>query len=717
VANRLASATSPYLLQHQDNPVDWWEWGPEAFDEARRRNVPVLLSIGYAACHWCHVMAHESFEDPATAAVMNEHFVSIKVDREERPDVDAVYMQATTAMTGQGGWPMTCVLDHDANPFFAGTYFPDQPRHGQPAFRQVLAALGEAWRDRPEEVRRVAESLREHLNQQTAASTGPMGADVLDAAVRTLAREFDEAAGGFGNAPKFPPSMVLEFLRRQAAVVSTSSTDGDGDGSTDGAGSAGVGAIAGRMLDATLEAMARGGMYDQLGGGFARYSVDRFWVVPHFEKMLYDNALLLGDYARWGTGLGDRVARETADFLLRELRTAEGGFASALDADSEGVEGKFYAWTRAQLVEALGEEDGRWAAEVFEVTDAGTFEHGASTLQLLRDPPGSDSARLADVRVRLLAARADRVRPARDDKVVAAWNGLAISGLCHAGVLLREPAYVDAAVAAGELLARLHLGLDKLDHREGLDQREGLDHRGGLDQREGLEHREGLDQGERLRRTGRIKRVSRDGVAGRHDAVLEDLGCVASGFLSLLQATGDAVWLKRARVLLDDALDRFRADDGGFFDTARDAEALVTRPRDAADNASPSGLSATVHALATYAALTGSARHRQAAEEALTTAAMLAERAPRFAGWSLAAARSLLGGPEEIAVVGAPGPARDALAAAARRRPGAVVVVADGPRDDIPLLAGRTEVDGRPAAYVCRHQVCERPVTDPADLA
>jgi len=660
VANRLASATSPYLQQHRDNPVDWWEWGPEAFEEARRRHVPVLLSIGYAACHWCHVMAHESFEDPATAAVMNENFVSIKVDREERPDVDAVYMQATTAMTGQGGWPMTCVLDHDANPFFAGTYFPDRPRHGQPSFRQVLAAIAEAWRDRPEEVRRVAGSLREHLNQQAAAAAGPIDAEVLDAAVRTLAREFDEAAGGFGTAPKFPPSMALEFLRRQVGPS---------------------GGEARRMLDATLEAMARGGIHDQLGGGFARYATDRFWVVPHFEKMLYDNALLLGLYARWGTELGDRVARGTADFLLRELRTAEGGFASALDADSEGVEGRFYAWTPAQLVEALGEDDGRWAAEVFEVTEEGTFEHGSSTLQLLRDPDGADAARLVDVRARLLAARANRVRPARDDKVVAAWNGLAITGLCDAGVLLEEPAYVTAAVVAGELLADVHGG--------------------------------GVPSGP----AGRLRRVSRDGVAGRPAAVLEDLGDVASGYLSLLQATGDAVWLERARVLLDDALERFRAGDGGFFDTAHDAEALVARPRDAADNASPSGLSAIVHALAAYAALTGSAPHRRAAEEALATAATLAERAPRFAGWSLAAARSMLDGPPEIAVVGAPGPARDALAAAARRRPGAVVVVADGPRDDIPLLAGRTPVDGAPAAYVCRHQVCARPVTDPADLA
>src|SRR6478672_10415989 len=654
MANRLSSATSPYLLQHKDNPVDWWEWGPEPFAEARRRNVPVLLSVGYAACHWCHVMAHESFEDEVVAGYLNKHFVSIKVDREERPDVDAVYMQATTAMTGHGGWPMTCVLDHDGSPFFAGTYFPDQPRHGQPSFGQLLQALVDAWQTRGDDVRRVAANLREHLNQQVAATSGQLGADVLDAAVATLAQEFDGRDGGFGDAPKFPPSMVLEFLLRHAAR-----TDDER-------------ALA--MLDATCEAMARGGMYDQLGGGFARYSVDRAWVVPHFEKMLYDNAQLLGVYARWGGPLGERVTRETADFLLRELRTEEGGFASALDADSEGVEGRFYAWTPAQLVEVLGADDGAWAARVLHVTEEGTFEQGASTLQLLEDPEGPGAQRLADVRTLLLAARATRVRPARDDKVVAAWNGLAISGLCSAGLLLEEPAYVEAAEAAGELLASLHL----------------------------------VD--------GRLRRVSRDGVVGQHAAVLEDLGCVASGYLALLQATGDAVWLEQARVLLDDALDRFRAEDGGFFDTGSDAEALVARPRDPSDNASPSGLSAAVHALAEYAALTGSGRHRQAAEQALATTAALAERAPRFAGWSLAAGEAMLDGPLEIAVVGPAGPDRDALARRARRVPGAVVVVADGPREDVPLLLGRTDVAGRPAAYVCRHQVCERPVTDPADL-
>ncbi|MEZ0578420.1 thioredoxin domain-containing protein [Nocardioides sp. MH1] len=655
--NRLGSATSPYLLQHADNPVDWWEWSPEAFEEARSRNVPVLLSVGYAACHWCHVMAHESFEDEATAAYMNEHFVNIKVDREERPDVDAVYMQATTAMTGHGGWPMTVVLDHEGAPFFAGTYFPPQPRHGQPAFTQVLQALSEAWHERGEEVRRVAGQLREHLAATGDLPSGALSAEVLEAAVQKLADEFDPMAGGFGGAPKFPPTMVLEFLRRQ--------------GSKD----------ARHMVARTAAAMAGGGMYDQVGGGFARYSVDRGWVVPHFEKMLYDNAQLVGFYARLGTEAGDRVARETADFMIRELRTAEGGFASALDADSpdpttgHSEEGAFYVWTPAQVVEVLGEEHGRWAADLFAVTDEGTFEHGTSTLQLRHFPSTEiDRTRLAHVRARLLAARDLRPRPGIDDKVVAAWNGLAISGLCDAGLLLGEQEYVDAAVAAGELLERLHL----------------------------------TEAG--------LLRVSRDGVAGPHAGVLEDHGCVASGFLSLVQATGDPRWLTLATRLLDEALSGFRAPDGGFFDTHAEAEALVARPRDPGDNASPSGFSSMVHALVTAHALTGEGRYRDAAEEALATVAQLAERAPRFAGWSLAAAHTMLDGPLEVAVVGPAGPERDALAHRARRLPGAVVVVADGPRDDVPLLVGRDAVDGKPAAYVCRGFVCERPVTSPDQL-
>ncbi|MDV3297008.1 MAG: AGE family epimerase/isomerase, partial [Brachybacterium paraconglomeratum] len=465
----------------------------------------------------------------------------------------------------------------------------------------------------------------------------------------------------FGSAPKFPPSMTLEFLLRHAARTgSTKARD---------------------MVDATCHAMARGGMYDQLGGGFARYSVDRGWVVPHSVKMLYDNAQLLGVYARWwrhgGDPLAERVARETADFLLADLLTPEGGFASALDADTEGVEGKFYAWTPAELVQVLGEEDGSWAAALLTVTERGTFEHGSSTLQLRQDP--DDPARWESVRARLREARSMRVAPARDDKVVAAWNGLAISSLAQAGLLLGEERYVAAAVRAGTLLVDLHLA----------------------------------DGGTRL------LRVSRDGVAGAHAGVLEDYGCVADAFLALLSATGDAVWLERAERLLDTALDRFADGQGGFYDTADDAEALVARPRDPSDNASPSGQSALVHALLSYAAITGSGRHRDAAEAALRSVRLLADRVPRFAGWSLAAAEAALAGPLEIAVVGDEGdPARSALEQAARQAtsPGAVVVVGAPGADEVPLLRDRGLVGGAAAAYVCRGMVCERPVTTVEDL-
>lgn len=661
--NRLASATSPYLLQHADNPVDWWEWGPEAFAEARRRNVPILLSVGYAACHWCHVMAHESFEDEATAEYLNEHYVSIKVDREERPDVDAVYMKATTAMTGQGGWPMTVVMDHEGAPFFAGTYLPDQPRHGSPSFTQVLQALSRAWVERGDDVRATATNVAEHLRREAALPSYTLTGERIDAAIATLAEEFDPMAGGFGSAgnwaPKFPPSMVLELLRRY---------DGPADLATK----------ARHMLARTTAAMAGSGMYDQVGGGFARYAVDRGWVVPHFEKMLYDNAQLVGLYARLGTEQGDRVAAETAEFMLRELRTAEGGFASALDADSVGdmgglpEEGLFYVWTTTQLVAVLGPDDGAWAAESFGVTAEGTFEHGTSTLQLRHFPADAEERRrLDDVRRRLLLAREERRRPARDDKVVAAWNGLAISGLVDAARRLGRPDHLAAALDAARLLVDVHL------------------------------------------RSGRLLRVSRDGVAGPHAGVLEDYGCVASGFLALAQATADPRWLELATGLVDTALDGFAAPDGGFFDTHADAEALVTRPRDPGDNASPSGFSSLVHALVEAHALTGEGRYRDAAERALATAAVLAEKAPRFAGWSLAAATTMLDGPLEVAVVGPAGAARDALEARALEIPGAVVVVAEGPVDGIPLLIGRTPVEGHPAAYVCRGFVCERPVTTP----
>jgi uncharacterized protein YyaL (SSP411 family) len=643
--------------------VDWWEWGPAAFHEARRRDVPVLLSVGYAACHWCHVMAHESFEDEAIAALMNRHFVNVKVDREERPDVDAVYMAATTAMTGHGGWPMTVFLNHEGEPFFTGTYFPDEPRHGQPAFGQVLEGLADAWRDRRDEIAGVGSRMRERLQAQNAlAGGGEFDAELLATVVQALYQDFDQTSAGFGGAPKFPPSMVLEFLLRHAARTGSPK--------------------AAEMVSRTCHAMARGGLYDQLGGGFARYSVDRGWVVPHFEKMLYDNAQLLGVYARWwrqdGDPLAERVTRETADFMLTELLTAQGGFASALDADSEGVEGKFYAWTPTELVEVLGKDDGAWATSLLAVTERGTFEHGSSTLQLLEDP--DDPGRWQRVRTQLLDARSTRVRPARDDKVVAAWNGLAISSLVEAGLLLGEQRYVDAAVRAGTLIADLHLDVDG----------------------------------------SRLRRVSRDGVAGTHAGVLEDYGCLADAFLALLSATGEAVWLERAGRLLDTALSHFADAQGGFYDSADDAEALVARPRDPGDNASPSGHSAVVHALLGYAAVTGSGRHRAAGEAGLRAVRLLAERVPRFAGWTLAAAEAALAGPLEIAVVGeGDDPARAELEQVARRStsPGAVVVVGTPGASAVPLLSQRGLVDGAAAAYVCRDMVCERPVTTADDLA
>ena len=655
MANRLATSTSPYLLQHQDNPVDWREWSPAAFAEAERRDVPVLLSVGYAACHWCHVMAHESFEDEAIATVMNDNFVNVKVDREERPDVDAVYMEATQAMTGHGGWPMTVFCTPDGEPFYCGTYFPPQPRHGMPSFAQVLAGVAEAWRDRREQVREVGADVTRRLSSRSTLPSGvaPPTADQLDTAVQVLRQDFDYEHGGFGAAPKFPPSMVLEFLLRHHAR-----TDDE---------------HALQMAELTCERMARGGMYDQLGGGFARYSVDNRWVVPHFEKMLYDNALLLRVYLHWyratGSPLAYRIVRETADWMLRDLLTAEGGFSSALDADSEGVEGRYYVWTPDEV----GEE----AAGLFSVTTNGTFEHGTSVLQLLHDPPNVDRWRAE--RTRLLLVREGRVPPGRDDKVVAAWNGLAIAALAETGALLDVPEYVAAAVDAADLLVRVHL------------------------------------------RNGRLLRTSRNGQPGTGAGVLEDYADVAEGFLTLCAVTGDARWLDLAGSLLDVALERFPDGSGGFFDTADDAERLVRRPQDPTDNATPAGQTAVAGALLTYAGYTGSTRHREAAESALGVVGTLAERFPRYAGWGLAVAEAQLDGPREVAVVG---PASDADTAALRRTalaataPGLVLAVDDPALDSpIPLLRDRPLVQGRPAAYVCRRFVCDRPVTSEAELA
>ena len=685
MADRLRNATSPYLLQHAGNPVDWWPWGDEAFAAARERDVPVLLSVGYSACHWCHVMAHESFEDGPTAALMNEDLVSIKVDREERPDVDAVYMTATQAMTGQGGWPMTVFLTPDREPFFCGTYFP------RDYFQRLVAGVAQAWGEDRANVTSQAAGIARALAERAAPLRGAGApgqaalAGTCDQAAASLAGEYDAAQGGFGGAPKFPPSTVLEFLLRHAE------RGGPGAGQ------------ARQMTEGTAESMARGGLYDQLAGGFARYSTDAGWVVPHFEKMLYDNALLARVYThlwrRTGSALARRVAAETCHWMLAELGTPERGLAAALDADSDGAEGLFYTWTPAELTDALGAADGEWAAQAFGVTGSGTFEHGRSVLQRRSDP--SDPERLARVRGTLLARRGQRVRPGRDDKVVAAWNGLAIAALAETGLLLDEATFVAAARDAAGLLARVHLA------------------------------------------GGRLARTSRDGVASASAGVLEDYACVAEGFLALSGVTGEARWVTLAGQLLDTTLDRFGDGAGGFFDTADDGEALVYRPADPADGPTPSGAFAAAGALLSYAALTGSERHRDAAVAALGVLGPIASQFPRAAGWGLAVAEALLSGPAEIAVVGPPGAAgtvelhRTALHAAP---PGAVVALGTGLGDGpggpaglggagspggpgggegvagIALLAGRGLVDGGPAAYVCHNFTCLAPVTGPAEL-
>lgn len=667
--NRLAGVTSPYLLQHADNPVHWWPWEPEAFEEARRRDVPVLLSVGYSACHWCHVMAHESFEDEATAAYLNEHFVSIKVDREERPDVDAVYMEAVQAATGQGGWPMTVFLTPEAEPFYFGTYFPPAPRHGMPGFRQVLEGVHGAWSERREEVAEVAEKIVRDLagREMGFGDDRVPGEEELAGALLGLTREYDAARGGFGGAPKFPPSMVVEFLLRHHARTGSE------------------GAL--QMARDTCERMARGGIYDQLGGGFARYSVDREWVVPHFEKMLYDNALLCRVYAHlWratGSELARRVALETADFMVRELRTAEGGFASALDADSDDgsgrhVEGAYYVWTPAQLREVLG-DDAEPAARYFGVTEEGTFEEGSSVLQLPQQEGVFDGERMAEAHRLLLAARSERPAPGRDDKVVAAWNGLAVAALAETGAYFDRPDLVEAAIGAADLLVRLHM-----DDR------------------------------------ARLTRTSRDGRAGANAGVLEDYADVAEGFLALAAVTGEGVWLEFAGFLLDHVLAQFTdPESGALYDTASDAEQLIRRPQDPTDNATPSGWNAAAGALLSYAAHTGSEPHRAAAERALGVVKALGPRAPRFVGWGLAVAEALLDGPREVAVVG---PADHSMTRALHRTallgtaPGAVVAVGDAGSDELPLLADRPLVDGEPAAYVCRDFTCDAPTTDPGRL-
>ena len=658
--NTLVEATSPYLRQHAENPVHWRQWTPEALAEAVARDVPILLSIGYAACHWCHVMAHESFEDDEVAAVMNAGFVCIKVDREERPDLDAVYMNATVALTGQGGWPMTCFLTPDGRPFFCGTYYP------KPNFLQLLAAVTDTWRSRRDEVEQASDQIIGELRSMASGLPGG-GPEVqpalCDHAVAGVLRDEDTARGGFSTnqsgAPKFPPSALLEALLR--------SHERTGDPAPLAA------------VERTGTAMARGGIYDQLAGGFARYSVDASWVVPHFEKMLYDNALLLRAYAHWarrtGNPLARKVTEETALFLIDELGVDD-MFISSLDADADGKEGSTYVWTPSQLSEVLGEDDGRWAAQVFGVTEAGTFERGSSVLQLPADP--DDLERFDRIRTALLAARLVRPQPGRDNKVVTAWNGWAITALAEASVAVDRPEFLDAACRCAQALLDLHI----------------------------------VD--------GRLRRASLGGRVGDSAAILEDYATLATGLLTLHQISGKAQWLDAATALLDTALEHFADAErpGRWFDTADDAEQLLVRPADPLDGATPSGASSITEALLTAAHLVPalrSDRYASAAAEALSSAAPVLARLPRSGGHWLAVAEAAVRGPIQIAV--ATDVSDSPLLGAARElAPGGAVVVG-GAVNSSELLIDRDRVGGADAAYVCRGRVCDLPVTTVGELA
>jgi uncharacterized protein YyaL (SSP411 family) len=673
--NRLGSETSPYLRQHADNPVDWYPWSDEALARARSEDKPILLSIGYSACHWCHVMAHESFEDETTAHVMNDLFVNIKVDREERPDLDDVYMQAVQALSrGHGGWPMTVFLLPDGRPFYGGTYFPPQPRQGMPSFQQVLFGVNDAYRTRRDEVTKVADELTQGLQRDVLGIGGlatDLNADLLDEAYKNLSIGFDKQHGSFKGAPKFPQPMALEFMLRTFARTGNQAA-----------------------LDHvafTLKKMARGGIYDQIGGGFHRYSVDAVWLVPHFEKMLYDNAQLSRVYLHAWQATRDpffrTIAEEVYDYLLREMTAPEGGFYSTTDADSEGEEGKFFVWARSELQFLLG-DDAPVAIEYWGVSARGNFE-GHNILNV----PNEDDvaaerlgltvdelrAKIAAIKDKLYAARTQRVHPGLDDKILTSWNGLMLASLSEAARVFKRADYHDAAVRCGEFL---------------------------------LEHMRSLD--------GRLLRTYKDGQA-RIDGYLEDYAAVIDAFLQLYQTTFDERWFTAARGLADTALAHFRAPDGGFFDTSDDHETLIARPRALQDNATPSGSSLIARGLIGLAAYTGESEYENAAQSAirLLTAAM--REYPQAFGEAINAADMLVAGVAEVAIVGKPeDAATQALIEVAQQpyRPNAITALAPANVEGeatIPLLSYRMMRAGKPTVYVCRHFACRMPVTTPEE--
>jgi uncharacterized protein YyaL (SSP411 family) len=654
MANRLAQETSPYLLQHKDNPVDWYPWGEEALARARRENKPILLSIGYAACHWCHVMEHESFEDEDTAALMNDKFVCVKVDREERPDLDSIYMDAVQALTGQGGWPMTVFLTPDGAPYYGGTYFPPEDRAGLPSFRRVLTAVAQAWHERPDDVVAQSRRLVEHIGASAhlRASSDVISDDLLRQASTQLKRAFDPQHGGFGGAPKFPQPMTIDFLLRMARR-------GDDDAAT--------------MAATTLDAMASGGIFDQLGGGFHRYSVDPYWVVPHFEKMLYDNAQLLRTYTRSWLATGSHrhreVAEATASWILSEMRDPERGFWSSLDADSEGREGTFYVWSLEEVEEVTG-SDAKAAIEQWGFTREGNFE--SLNIPVLsgraNDPDAVGRARAA-----LLQRRATRVRPGTDTKVLASWNGLTASALAETGAALDKPEWVSAAAEA----MRFILG--------------------------------------NLTVQGRLMRSYRAG-AVKHKGCCDDYAFVLEACLALFEATHERGWLAEARWAADEAVRLFwDPNDGGFFTTGADAEELITRPKDVVDNAIPSANSVLALELQRLAHITGDTSYERHALGAIRLVRDALGRSPTGFGHLLGAVDFYTGRPLEIVVIGDRSRSDTrALVDSVRSRflPNKVLIVADADEDAaLPLLEGRGRLDDRATAYVCRDGTCKMPVT------
>jgi uncharacterized protein YyaL (SSP411 family) len=664
MSNRLARETSPYLRQHADNPVDWYPWGADAFDRSRAEDRPLLLSVGYSACHWCHVMAHESFENSEIAALMNELFVNVKVDREERPDVDTIYMQAVQGMTGHGGWPMTVFLTPDGVPYYGGTYFPPDDRLGMPAFPRVLRAAAEAYSTRRDDILEAAERMRKALAPPRLAAVGAPTSEQLDGAAGALVEQTDRRYGGFGGAPKFPHPMALDLLLRRHRVT--------GDAT---------------RWDAaviTLDAMARGGIHDQVGGGFHRYSVDAQWAVPHFEKMLYDNAQLVPPYlhAYQVSGRDDfaEVCTRTLDYMARELRLPSGGFAASQDADSPGGEGAYFVWRPDELRDVLGEEDGALAARVFGVTPAGNFEGGATVLSLplplgrvaeaLATPVAELRARVERIRAELAGARAARPAPALDDKVITAWNALALKAFAEAGAALQREDYLAIARHTADFLL------------------------------------------EAVASDGRVMRTWKDGEA-RITGFLEDVAHLADALLTTYEASGEVRFFNAALQMCGQIVERYRDSDGTYYDTASDAEALIVRPRTIEDNPVTSGQAASASAFLRMHAFTGEQHWHDRALEIVQTLAPAVPRVPMALGGLAGAMEMAVEPVREIAIAGdVRAPATRALVNAVLERFDPNRVLAWGPPDSVPLLADRPLVEGGPAAYVCEHFVCAAPVTN-----